>query len=98
MNTATSKIVDKLISLALVIIGFLYLGWQHPTDGSETVAYVIIILGGLNLANVIGQQLLEKVLGSQLGNLPAPLPSSSNYLANQSQKLPVATGAPPSER
>ena len=93
MSASSAKTIDKIISLVLVIIGFAFLGWQHPTDGTETVAYVIIILGGLNLTNAVGQQLLEKVIGSQLGNSPAPLSSSSNSLAKTSYVVPAATGA-----
>lgn len=80
MSSNAVKVWDKIISLILVLIGFAYLGIYHPTDGSETVAVVIIIIGGLNLTTVMGQQMLEKALGVSggLGNSPAPSQSSSS--------------------
>ena len=78
MNKSTvNPTVEKAFSLALVVAGFAFLWLAKPTDGVETLAVVVVVIGALNLATQSVVTLIEHFLTSGLLN-PTFAPSAPN--------------------
>lgn len=87
-------IVDRILAFLLVLAGLAFLWLAHPTDGAQTVTFVLIVAGAIQLVNSQTLQMLEKLL--PLATAPAqvqtPSGGSSPSSPGQASSSTTSTG------
>jgi uncharacterized membrane protein YgcG len=83
-------IVDKVISLFLVLVGLAYLAWIKPGDGLQTLGIVIVLAGVMGAVNASILSFLEQqLLRVPLGNSSS---GGSSGESGNSDQGPIAMG------